>query len=150
MTTPEKADAFPNKISDKCDDRPKRSGPKFKDLGVATRKHMVGEEHKGLKNCGPAPNCFCSTDSSEDDPEHNIPAWTWPANLDQVQAFQELESVLQAYQPRQNNIDCGGFKIVTSDTAKGYLYVQFESLKNGYIDDIEIAYTQCLGDVKRK
>mmetsp|Transcript_26537 Transcript_26537/g.37396 ORF Transcript_26537/g.37396 Transcript_26537/m.37396 type:complete len:283 (+) Transcript_26537:165-1013(+) len=149
QVTTEDAYAFPNKISDKYDDRPKRPGPKPKDLGVGTRKDMVGEEYKGLKNCGPAPNCFCSTDSIEDDPEHNIPAWTWPKEFGsdgKVKAFQELEDVVNAYEPGQKNIDGGGFKIITSDPNKGYLYVQFESLKAGYIDDFEVAYIDGLGD----
>lgn len=56
-----------------------------------TRKDMVGEEYDGLKPCGPAPNCFCSIDNFEDDPEHNIPAWVWPNGFgsDQEQAFRQ-------------------------------------------------------------
>lgn len=111
---------------------------KPKDLGVATRKDMVGDEYKGLKNCGPAPNCFCSTDSMEDDPEHNIPAWVWPKDMEMEAAFQQLEETIKAYKPGQGNIDGGGFQVVTSKP--GYLYAQFESLKNGYIDDFEVAY----------
>eukprot|EP00566_Odontella_aurita_P016257 CAMPEP_0113531050 /NCGR_PEP_ID=MMETSP0015_2-20120614/3284_1 /TAXON_ID=2838 /ORGANISM="Odontella" /LENGTH=276 /DNA_ID=CAMNT_0000429849 /DNA_START=151 /DNA_END=981 /DNA_ORIENTATION=+ /assembly_acc=CAM_ASM_000160 len=138
---PTKAVAFDNKISDKYDDRPKRRGPKPKDLGVSVRKDMVGEEYMGLKPCGPAPNCFCSTDSLEDDPEHNIPAWVWPKEFgsDQEKAFKELELALNAYKPGQGNIDGGGFQIEKSDPKNGYIYVQFQSLKAGYIDDVEFA-----------
>jgi len=136
--------AFPNKISDKYDDRPKRKGPQPKDLGVATRKDMIGEEYMGLKNCGPAPNCFCSTDAAEDDPEHYIPAWVWPKNLGKEAAFHQLEETISSYKPGQGNIDGGGFEIITSKP--GYLYCQFESLKNGYIDDFEVAFINGQGE----
>mmetsp|Transcript_37618 Transcript_37618/g.82385 ORF Transcript_37618/g.82385 Transcript_37618/m.82385 type:complete len:261 (-) Transcript_37618:80-862(-) len=136
---PDVAVAFSNKISDKFDDRPKRRGPKPKDLGISKRVDMGGEEYQGLKNCGPAPNCFCSTDNQEDEPEHWIPAWTWPKDYDQERAFKELEELISAYKPGQGNIDGGGFEIQTSDAKSGYMYVQFEALKNGYIDDLELA-----------
>ena len=144
LASVEPLNAFDNNISDKYDDRPKRRGPQPKDLGVGVRKDMVGDEYTGLKPCGPAPNCFCSTDSIEDDPEHNIPAWTWPKSLDKTQAFQELEDAVKAYKPGQGNIDGGGFQIVKSEP--GYLYAQFESLKNGYIDDVEFAYIDGKGE----
>lgn len=44
--------AFPNKISDKYDSRPKQRGAVPKGLGVATRKDMGGQEYLGLKPCG--------------------------------------------------------------------------------------------------
>lgn len=138
--SPQESGAFDNKISNKFDDRPKRKGPQPKDLGVRIRKDMVGEEYNGLKPCGPAPNCFCSTDSIEDDPEHNIPAWKYPSTMDKESAFVALEQTVKDYKPGQGNIDGGGFQIVTSDPKKGYLYAQFEALKNGYIDDLEFAY----------
>ena len=103
---------------------------------------MVGDEYVGLKNCGAAPNCFCSTDSPEDDPDHYIPAWIWPKELDKTQAFGQLEETIKAYEPGQGGVDGGGFQIVQSDTKKGYIYTQFEALKNGYIDDFEVAYIQ--------
>lgn len=54
---------------------------------------------------------------------------------------------MKAYEPGQSNIDGGGFDIVTFDPKAGYIYVQFESLKNGYIDDLELAL---VGDDKDK
>ena len=107
---------------------------------------MVGDEYSGLKNCGPAPNCFCSTDSVEDDPDHHIPAWVWPKDMEMDAAFQQLEETIKAYKPGQGNIDGGGFQVVTSKP--GYLYAQFESLKNGYIDDFEVAYIDGMGGGK--
>lgn len=46
---------------------------------------------------------------------------------------------MKAYPPGQSNIDGGGFDIVTYDPKAGFIYVQFESLKNGYVDDFELA-----------
>lgn len=140
------SNAFDNKISSQYDDRPKRRGPQPKDLNVGKRKDMVGEEYKGLKNCGPAPNCFCSTDDVEDDPDHSIPAWKWPQGLSKKQAFEEIEETLKVYKPGHDNIDGGGFKIVTVDTDNGYIYAQYEALKNGYIDDLEFAYIDGLDE----
>ncbi len=54
---------------------------------------------------------------------------------------------MKAYEPGQSNIDGGGFDIVTFDPKAGYMYVQFESLKNGFIDDLELAL---VGDDKDK
>ena len=39
--------------------------------------------------------------------------------------------------PLQEGIDGGGFKIITSEP--GYLYIQFESLQSGFIDDVEFS-----------
>mmetsp|Transcript_24414 Transcript_24414/g.57279 ORF Transcript_24414/g.57279 Transcript_24414/m.57279 type:complete len:249 (-) Transcript_24414:59-805(-) len=139
VAAPDEAGAFANKISDKYADKPKRRGPKPKDLGVAKRVDMGGDEYMGLKNCGPAPNCFCSTDNPDDEPEHVIPAWSWPKGYDQEKAFAELEQVISAYKPGQGNIDGGGFEIQKVDAKSGYIYAQFEALKNGYIDDLELA-----------
>lgn len=102
---------------------------------------MGGEEYIGLKPCDAAPHCFCSSTTIEDaenDPMHTISPWLWPPSLGGKQeAFQQLLSVIKSYPPGQSNIDGGGFQIVKVED--GYLYVQFESLKNGYIDDLEIA-----------
>ena len=142
---PPRACAFENKISTKYDDRPKRRGPKPKDLGVSKRMDIVGEEYQGLKHCGAAPNCFVSTDNKEDDPDHYVPAWKWPEEFgdDSEKAFSQLTSTINSYKPGQGNVDGGGFKIITSE--KGYIYTQFESLKNGYIDDVEFALIDGLG-----
>lgn len=143
----DRANAFPNKISNKYDDKPKRRGTKPKGLGVSTRVGLSGDEYLGLKECGAAPNCFCSTDSIEDDPQHSIPPWKWPKSIpDKSSAFQELKTVIDTYKPGQSNIDGGGFQVVTFEPENGYLYAQFESLKNGFIDDLELAYIKEAGD----
>jgi len=146
ISASEPANAFPNKISTKYDDRPKQRYGQPKNLGVGIRKDMVGDEYKGLKPCGPAPNCFCSTDSIEDDPEHSIPAWKFPSKVGgREAAFVQLKEAVEAYEPGQANIDGGGFSIVKFDAKAGYLYAQFESLKNGYVDDLEFAYVDNSG-----
>ena len=48
-----------------------------------------------------------------------------------------LAEALKDYPPGQQEIDGGGFEIKKMDLEKGYIYVQFESLKRGYIDDVE-------------
>ena len=131
--------AFENKISNKYDDRPKRRGPLPKDLGVGTRLTIDNDEYQGLKVCGPAPNCFSSTIPAEEDPDHSIPAFAWPDQLDQKQAFEQLYEVLKAYPPGQSGVDGGGFAIQKYDADKGYIWVIYEALKNGYYDDVEFA-----------
>jgi len=146
LVIPETAYGFDNKISSKFNDRPKRRGSKSKDLGVMKRKDIVGEEYLGLKHCGAAPNCFVSTDNIEDDPDHNIPSWKWPEEYgnDREKAFAQIVSAINIYEPGQSNIDGGGFKIIANEN--GYMYAQFESLKNGYIDDLEVAYIEGYGN----
>ena len=119
--TAEKANAFPNKISDKYDDRPKQRGSKPKNLGIGKRKDMAGEEYVGLKECGAAPNCFCSTDSIEDSPDTNIPPFKYDKSLlsSRQDAFQQLYEVVKAYEPGQSNIDGGGFEIKAFDPDAG-------------------------------
>jgi uncharacterized protein (DUF1499 family) len=138
---PSPARAFDNKISNQYDDRPKRRGPKPADLGVRVRQSLGGDEddYLGLKGCGPAPNCFSST--LVDDDDHDIPAWVWPAAYgdDQARAFADLADVLRAYPPGQSGVDGGGFQIQAVDAEAGYAYVQYEALRNGYIDDVEFA-----------
>lgn len=112
------------------------------DLGVKKRKGMSGEEYVGLKPCDAAPHCFCSSTTSEDaenDPMHTISPWVWPISLQggKQEAFQQLITTIKSYPPGQSNVDGGGFQIVKE--GDGYIYAQFESLKNGYIDDFEVA-----------
>lgn len=141
LASPENAMAFDNRISTQYDDRPKQRGAKPQSLGVGKRENMAGDEYLGLKPCGAAPNCFCSTDPIEDSPDTNIPSFKWPADKisSSEDAFEQLRQVVNAYEPGQSNIDGGGFEIVTYDPKAGYIYVQFQSLKNGYIDDLEMA-----------
>lgn len=133
---------------------PKTNGPKPTNLG---------QDKKGLlRMCmKPSPNCFSTTpdatfsNSNEDDDEegeedndnslangiedlHTIPRWKFTKGTPN-DAFKAIGSMLEQYEPGQSDIDGGGFKIVTRDERKRYYYIQFESLKRGYIDDVEIA-----------
>lgn len=148
LSLPNPALAFPNKISTKYDDRPKRRGPPPKDLYISKRTDFLGggDDYDGLKPCAGAPNCFCSTDSLEYDPDHHLPPWSWPAGTDRETAFRQLEAVIAAYEPGQGGIDGGGFAVQKSEPGKGYLYVQFEALKNGYVDDVEFAVLKGTGE----
>ncbi|CAJ1395130.1 unnamed protein product [Effrenium voratum] len=83
-----------------------------------------------LAGCKAAPNCFSS--AAED--EHYLKPWSFPGPPEK--ALADLEQVLKAYPPGQQDIDGGGFQIQKLEP-KGYIYVQFESLKKGYIDDVE-------------
>lgn len=115
-------------------DTPKRRGPTPTDLGLKER-----DDGLDLKVCGPAPNCF-STTPDDVAPEHFIEAWNPPSSKSAEEAWAEARSAVVEYKPGQQGIDGGGFKIVADDSR--YLYAQFESLKKGYVDDLEIA----LGD----
>lgn len=86
--------------------------------------------------------------SVEEDPDHSIPAWKYPSAYDQKRAFDELKAVILAYPPGQSGVDGGGFDIKTFDATNGYMYVQFEALKNGYIDDFEAAAASENGTVQ--
>ena len=81
-----------------------------------------------LKRCAYEPNCF----STSGDEEHLLPPWRSKAGRN---AMSELVEAINAYPPYQARIDGGGFSVVTS--SEDYIYVQFESLKNGFIDDVE-------------
>ena len=59
--------------------------------------------------------------------------------------MRELTEVVKAYAPGQGGIDGGGFQVVKTDA--DYLYTQFESLKYGFIDDVEFAVAES-GDVQ--
>lgn len=99
-----------------------------------------------LKPCKGAPNCFSTTGNSEIDAASLIAPWRPPTGYSADAAARDLESVVSNYKPGQAGIDGGGFKVVASgaptNPSQGetfYLYAQFESLKQGYIDDVEFA-----------
>eukprot|EP00667_Euglena_gracilis_P016031 EG_transcript_16721 len=102
------------------------------DLGLLPRRELNGKP--GLKACDGAPHCFST---SGPDQKHLVTPWLPPAGVSPESALAELKSVVERYPPYQQEIDGGGFQVVTSTPT--YLYVQFESLKAGYIDDVEFA-----------
>jgi uncharacterized protein (DUF1499 family) len=132
------AKAFPNALPEaaKYSDRPKRPGPQPKDLGVGARgRNDEDEPIVGLKGCGAAPNCFSTTGDEEIDRFTLIPALVPPAS--ERQPMSAIKEVVLGYTPGQSNVDGGGFELVQA--SDDYIYAQFESLKNHYIDDVEFA-----------
>ena len=125
---------------------PKSKGPAPRDLGL----NRLGKLRECLK---PSPNCFSTTkfnrgvdDSYEEGDEqvdvdmwgveHTIPLWEFKGT-DPNEGFSKLRRAIEEYEPGHDGIDGGGFSIVQFDPVNRYLYVQFESLKRGYIDDVE-------------
>ena len=146
--------AFENAIPEYAEykDKPKRPGTPPKDLGLAKRSinemsiDADPETFMGLRGCDGKPNCFSTTgDSLLTDRiltgvDTLIPPWKPPAGA--TAPFKSLVEAVKAYKPGQTPavggiIDGGGFNVVKE--TDGYLYVQFEALKKGYIDDVEFA-----------
>lgn len=114
---------------------PKQPGVTPRDLGLLLRAGAA--EDVGLKACAVGANCFSTTyDLGIDKGVHAIEPWGF-SGKSPAQAMREVLEVVSAYPPGQQGIDGGGFEIKAADL--GYLYVQFESLKKGYIDDVEFA-----------
>lgn len=140
------AHAFGNAVPDyaKYVDKPKRRGTPPKDLGVLPRT-TEGEDDRvtvpGLRTCDGNPNCFSTTgdfllsDRTQYGVDFLIPTWKPPAN--EPEPFQILSSVVKSYEAGRGGIDGGGFAVIKETDS--YLYCQFESLKKGYIDDVEFA-----------
>ena len=84
----------------------------------------------------PAPNCFSSTATRPGggDQLYHVEPFAYKGK-DAEQAMQDLIAVASSYPPGQGNIDAGGWKIVKQTDR--YLYMQFESGKIGYLDDLE-------------
>ena len=97
-----------------------------------TRPALGLQSNGKLAKCDYAPNCF-STSGNE---SHLLKLWKPKAGSN---AMGELLETIEAYPPGQARIDKGGFSIITASA--NYLYVQFESLKIGFIDDVEFAVT---------
>ena len=131
--------AYPNAVPQAAQyaDRKKRRGPAPTDLGVASRGGSDSEDPE-LKLCGAAPNCFSTTPDSFSD-EHAIPTWTPPAKASRAAAVEDVAAAIAGYAPGQSGVDGGGFEVQGKATGGGYFYVRYESLKNGYIDDVEFA-----------
>uniref|UniRef100_A0A7S2S9B5 DUF1499 domain-containing protein n=1 Tax=Rhizochromulina marina TaxID=1034831 RepID=A0A7S2S9B5_9STRA len=139
------AEAFPNAMPEaaKFSDRPKKRGPEPKDIGLSVRSlNMEGDLSDGpvLKGCKSSPNCF----STSGDPQFDVPSlitpWKPPATQSKEATVAQLLKTIESYPPGQQGVDGGGFKVVKSK--EGYIYTQFESLKNGYIDDVEFAVAE--------
>ena len=149
VASPVAAGAFENGVPEMAQyqDRPKRRGPAPTDLGLKKRQlNQYGDMSEGpeLKLCKAAPNCFSTAGDPEFDAAFLLAPWSPPASLVSsggvAAVSKALGDAIRSYQPGQGGIDGGGFKIVSA-LDSGYYLVQFESLKNGYIDDLELAVT---------
>jgi len=149
VTTVRPASAFDNAIPDYASyaDKAKRKGTPPADLGLMKRTINADSidadpmTFEGLRKCDGKPNCFSTTgdellsDRILTGVDTLIAPWKPPAS--DGAPFQTLIKTVKAYVPGQGFIDGGGFQVV-KETDK-YLYVQFEALKKGYIDDVEFA-----------
>ena len=126
---PKPSFAFANGIADMKDYASRRKYP-------GARPELGLQSTGTLKRCeSSAPNCFSTTaDPGDPNDPHKLAAWQPPSK---AKAMSDVVEVIKNYPPGQNKVDKGGWEIVTS--RPDYLYVQFESLKRGFIDDLEIA-----------
>ena len=135
------ANAFDNRM--KAFDGPKTPGP-------AISPKVLGVSEDGLLKAAcvkPSPNCFSTVlgvedpNTGEQEYEHLLPMWSFdPSKLAPEKAFAVIDDTLRNYEVGQSGVDIGGFKIIKSSlTDKNYFtYMQFESFRRGYIDDLEI------------
>lgn len=118
----------------------KKSGVDIPLYTPNNKKPLGLQDNSKLATCDDGPNCF----STSGDSRHLLEVWSPQAG----DAMGELLAAVKAYPPGQNGacsspggastcVDGGGFQIVSSTPS--YLYVQFESLKYGFIDDVEFA-----------
>lgn len=121
---------------------PKTPGPKPLDLGPRAGN--------ALKSCTDGkPHCFSSSPEVYEDADlfnagELAEGWLVPPfkfNKPLAEAASDVRAAIAAYPPGQRGVDGGGFKVIKEQvTSEGaYYYVQFESLRKGYIDDMEFA-----------
>mmetsp|Transcript_66056 Transcript_66056/g.123209 ORF Transcript_66056/g.123209 Transcript_66056/m.123209 type:complete len:282 (+) Transcript_66056:32-877(+) len=134
-----RAHAFENALPDVAKFQNNRNaGNQPKDLGLAVRQLNKFDTTDGpvLKECGYGPNCFSTTGDVEDPFISSlIPRWQIPPSKSIRDAMAQLEELVRTYPPGQNNVDGGGFQVMS--VTDNYLYAQFESLKKGRVDDVE-------------
>jgi len=143
--------AFDNAVAEYASyaGKPKRRGEVPPGLGVAPRTVIVGEDDdaasvRGLKPCDGKPHCFSTTGDEKLEERLSkgvdtlISPWVPPAS--DPFPLRTLAAVVAAYTPGKGGIDGGGFAVVSASDV--YVYAQFESLKKGYVDDVEFALTQ--------
>jgi len=132
------ARAFDNKLDGAFEGRTPATGRQPDNLGVATRTSITTKsEYQGLAPCDGRPNCWCSSTPFSDAPARHIDTWESPSGESSIA---DVKSVIDTYEVGQQGIDGGGFQIVEYDEKAGYIYVQFQSFRAGYIDDTEFWY----------
>ena len=108
---------------------PRTAGPKPTDIGV--------RNGNALKAClDGKPHCFSSSLEFDDDDGADWLVKPFKYDKPLADALSDVKGAIEAYPPGQNGVDGGGFKVITenNDGKVGYLYVQFESLRKGYVD----------------
>ncbi|KAL3892521.1 MAG: hypothetical protein SGPRY_015053, partial [Prymnesium sp.] len=130
---------------------PRTPGPKPTDLGPRA---------SGLKPClDGKPHCFSSSAETFDDNDlYNADYGTtadWlvtPFKYSKplAAASEDVSAAIAAYPPGQGGIDGGGFKVIEERVLKdsAYIYVQFESQRRGYIDDMEFYLKDGVANVR--
>lgn len=120
---------------------PRTAGPK--PIGIGP------QSAGGLKPCTDGkPHCFStSPEQFEDNDLFNadygqtaewlVPPFKFSKPL--AAALADVKAAIAAYPPGQSGIDGGGFKVTSesSSAEQAYVYVQFESRRKGFIDDVE-------------
>jgi len=97
----------------------------------------TGDEIVGLKECRTKANCFSTTFFPMLDAGiRGLEPWRFEGKSPS-DAMRDVLAVVNSYQPGQQGIDGGGYEV--RDTDLYYVYVQFESGRKGYIDDVEFA-----------
>lgn len=115
---------------------PRTAGPQPLDIGP--------KSGGALKTCSDGkPHCFSSSKEVDEfdggglDEGWLVDPFTFDKPL--AEAFDEVKAAIASYPPGQRGVDGGGFKLIkeTADANSAYAYVQFESLRKGFVDDVE-------------
>ena len=130
--------AFENSLPLPDTSLPRKPGPAPTDLGIQ-------RQSGNLKPClDTKPHCFSTASIEEfDDLVYDqyvgdpglLQPWTFTKGRDA--AMVDVLAAIKAYPPGQSGVDGGGWKIVKQQPS--YVYVQFESLRKGFVDDMEFA-----------
>jgi uncharacterized protein (DUF1499 family) len=133
------ADAFDNRLPP--DDlelkykSPRQPGPKPATIGPL--------DGGALRPCTDGkPHCFSSSPEVFDGEVYDSQLSGWLVepfvySKSRSDAFADVKAAIASYPPGQRGIDGGGFKIISEDPQAGFIYVQFESQRKGFIDDME-------------
>ena len=129
--------------------QPRTAGPKPTDLGP------VGS---GLRPCiDGKPHCFSSSketfaDSDLYDADGASEWLVAPFTFDKplAEATADVKAAIASYPPGQRGVDGGGFRLTDerNDGKVSYVYVQFESRRKGFIDDMEFALSSGVCNVR--
>ena len=141
LAVPGAARAFENSLplpATKSAPLPRKPGPAPKDIGL---QKATG----ALRPClDTKPHCFSTASIAAFD-EALLDEYVgdvglmapWTFEKSRADAMRDVVAAIGAYPPGQAGIDGGGWRVVKQ--APDYVYVQFESLVKGFVDDVEFA-----------